>query len=318
MFASYSIRAKITAVVAFLLVMMTCMGLLAVRSMQAINANAVDIQSNWLPNVRVLGELQKNVIQYRSIARAYLLADTAADKEVVGKRYDGFHEANIQIRRNYEKQIRSPEERALYDEWSRQWDVSEKSTEQVMALSRKELGGVPHQAIELNERTVNPQAMKSDDVLKKMIDFNNGGADAAAKAGNETYGSAFMLVVIILGLATLVGIGIGFYLVRDVSRGIASIVTPMQALGNGDLTANVPHQGEATEIGSMASALQIFKDALIAKRSSDEAAELDAGAKIQRGLRVDSITRDFETMIGEIVDTGCRRRRPNWKRRRRP
>ena len=57
MLAKLSIRAKITAVVAVLLVAMTGMGLLAVRNMRAINANTVDITTSWLPSVRVLGDL---------------------------------------------------------------------------------------------------------------------------------------------------------------------------------------------------------------------------------------------------------------------
>ncbi len=56
MLAKYSIRAKIIAVVAFLLVAITGMGLLAVRNMRAINANTVDITTNWMPSVRVLGD----------------------------------------------------------------------------------------------------------------------------------------------------------------------------------------------------------------------------------------------------------------------
>jgi methyl-accepting chemotaxis protein len=111
------------------------------------------------------------------------------------------------------------------------------------------------------------------------------------------------MLAAILGAAVILGVAVGFYLVRDVSRGIASIVTPMQALGNGDLTAQIPHQGEATEIGSMADSLQVFKQALIAKKAADEAATLDAQAKIERGHRVDGITREFESMIGEIVET---------------
>jgi methyl-accepting chemotaxis protein len=92
-------------------------------------------------------------------------------------------------------------------------------------------------------------------------------------------------------------------LVRDVSAGIKSIVAPMQALGNGDLTAQIPHRGETTEIGSMADSLQVFKQALIAKQAADEAAAVDAQAKIERGRRVDGITSDFESMIGGIVAT---------------
>ena len=77
----------------------------------------------------------------------------------------------------------------------------------------------------------------------------------------------------------------------------------MQALGSGDLSAEVTRRGEKTEIGAMADALQVFKDALIAKKAADEAAARDAEAKIERGRRVDGITRDFEAMIGEIVET---------------
>jgi methyl-accepting chemotaxis protein len=77
----------------------------------------------------------------------------------------------------------------------------------------------------------------------------------------------------------------------------------MQALGHGELSVEVLHRGENTEIGVMADALQVFKDALMAKRAADEAAARDAEAKIERGRRVDSITRAFEAMIGEVVET---------------
>ncbi len=53
----------------------------------------------------------------------------------------------------------------------------------------------------------------------------------------------------------------------------------------------------------MADSLQVFKEALIAKKAADEAAARDAEAKIERGRRVDGITREFEAMIGEIVNT---------------
>jgi methyl-accepting chemotaxis protein len=112
-----------------------------------------------------------------------------------------------------------------------------------------------------------------------------------------------MLLAVILGTAIILGVGVSFYLVRDVSDGIASIVKPMQALGRGDLSVEIPHRGEKTEIGLMADALQVFKEALIAKKAADEAAARDAEAKIERGRRVDGITREFEHMIGEIVQT---------------
>jgi methyl-accepting chemotaxis protein len=303
MFAKYSIRAKIMAVVAFLLLAMTGMGLLAVRDMRAINANTVDITTNWLVAVRALGELRAGIITYRNVVREHMLAETLEEKDAAEKLLVSVEEGNAKIRQTYEATINSPQERALYNDWVQTWEDYKKGTQEVVALSRKSPGHFPHDAHELNTKTVNPIGIKADAILKKDIDLNNSGADKAGTDAADTYASAFAVLSAILGFAVVVGIAVGVYLIRDVSSGIASIVKPMQALGRGDLTAQVPHQGEKTEIGAMAGTLQVFKDALIAKKAADEAATLDAEAKIERGRRVDNITREFESMIGDIVNT---------------
>jgi len=303
MLASYSIRAKITAVVALLLVAMTGMGLLAIWNMRALNDRTMDIGTNWLPSIRVLGALKANTITYRTTVRAHILGETAADKDAMDKRLvTTVNEADA-LRKTYQALITTAEERALYQAWSQKWDDYMKGARQVVDLSRNSIGKSIHDAQTLNQTTVNDIGKQADAILEKDIELNDRGADTARLAAATTYDSAFLLIAIILGISIVVGVGVGIYLVRDVSNGIASIVEPMQALGQGDLAAQVPHRGEPTEIGSMADSLQLFKEALIAKKASDEAASVDAEAKIERGRRVDGITRDFESMIGEIVDT---------------
>jgi methyl-accepting chemotaxis protein len=303
MLSQFSIRSKIIAVVAFLLVALAGMGLLAVKNMRSINADLVDIATSWLPSIRVLGDLRAGVITYRNVIRQHMLSETMEGKLAMEKTLATVIESNTKIRAQYEPLITSPEERALYKQWSELWDKYNKGTEEVMALSRKEAGKFPKEAEDLNTKVVNKIGLEADEVLKKDIELNNTGADKAAQSAADAYASAFLMLSIILGAAIIIGVGVSFYLVRDISAGIASIVTPMQALGKGDLTAVVPHQGEKTEIGAMADTLQVFKDALIAKKAADEAAAVDAEAKIERGRRVDNITREFESMIGEIVNT---------------
>ncbi len=303
MLSKFSIRSKIIAVVALLLLALTGMGLLAVKNMRAINANTVDITTNWMPSVRVLGDLRAGVITYRNVIRQHMLSETMEEKLAMEKTLATVIESNMKIRAQYEPMITSPEERALYREWTDLWEKYKKGTEDVMALSRKEAGKFPKEAQDLNTKVVNKIGLEADAVLKKDIDLNNAGADKAAQDAADSYSTAFLLVAIILGTAVVAGAAISFVLVRDISSGINSIVKPMQALGQGDLTADVPHQGEKTEIGAMADTLQVFKDALIAKKAADEAAAADAEAKIERGRRVDNITQEFESMIGEIVNT---------------
>ncbi|WGR69100.1 MULTISPECIES: methyl-accepting chemotaxis protein [unclassified Bradyrhizobium] len=302
MFAKISIRAKIISVVALLLVAMTGMGLLAVMKMRSMNANTADITTSWMPSVRFLGDLRAGVITYRNVIREHMLAETLEEKLANEKTLATVVEANTKFRQKYEPMITSPDERALYNEWSKVWDEYKKGTQEVMALSRNEAGKVPHEAHELNVK-VNKIGLRADEILNKDIELNTKGGDQAAQDAADSYFSTFMLLSIILGTAVVVGIAVSFYLVHDVSSGINSITEPMQALGKGDLSAEVPHRGEKTEIGVMADVLQVFKEALIAKKEADEAAARDAEAKIERGRRVDNITREFESMIGEIVQT---------------
>jgi methyl-accepting chemotaxis protein len=299
MLAKYSIRAKITAVVAFLLIAMTAMGVLNIRQMYAINFSTVDIATSWLPSVRVLGELRAATITYRAIVRSHLLATDDAVRQTQEDLLAKWINNTDIARKAYEPLITSAEERALYDEFSASWAEYLAGVKEVLVLSRKS----EDKEARLLHAKASLAGVHADETLQKDVLLNNRGAEAAVKQAAESFDGAIKMVLASLLLAMIVGIGAAIVLVRDVSAGVKSIVAPMQALGDGDLTAQVPHQGETTEIGAMADSLQVFKQALIAKKAADEAAAVDAQAKIERGRRVDGITRDFEQMIGGIVAT---------------
>jgi methyl-accepting chemotaxis protein len=299
MFATISIRTKISAVVAILLLVMSCMGALAIRQMYSINAATVDIASNWLPSIRTLSELRSATIAYRGVIRSHLLADDDAGRKVQDASIARYTNQIANARKEYEPLITSPEERALYDEFARHWSAYVAELVPVLEGSRK---GADKAIRDLNLKATKT-GMLASAALEKDVELNNRGALLASDRATQDFSLAIKLLIGSVVFAIVVGIVAAVMLVRDVSRGINSIIVPMQALGNGDLAATVPHQGESTEIGKMADTLQVFKQALIDKKAADEAASREADVKIERGRRVDGITRDFETMIGQIVDT---------------
>jgi methyl-accepting chemotaxis protein len=269
-----------------------------------INSKTVEIQRSWLPSVRALGEMRTGSVNYRSVLRGHILSETAEAKASAEQRLQAQDDITTKTRQIYEKLITSGEERAIYNQWAQEWGAYMTVAKEVLAQSRATAAGVfPRESNNLNDGKAIPQGQKADALLTRLVNLNNAGADKAGTDAADDYNTAFATIAAILGISAILGIGIGIYLVRDVSAGIASIVKPMQALGTGDLTAIVPHQGMKTEIGTMGDALQVFKQALIDKRAADQAAAADAEAKIERGRRVDEITRNFETMIGEIVET---------------
>jgi methyl-accepting chemotaxis protein len=298
-----SIRFKILTVLSALVLSLAGVGAMSVVTMQNINAHTVEIAESWLPSVRALGSLRADINELRVVIRLHLMQETAEGKASAEKRMGPLLERIATTRKTYEPLISSPEERSLYEQWGQRWADYMNAVQELLALSRKSVGHFPADANEMLQTKVAKMAQAADPLLQKGIEINNQGAEMETKQAADSYRTIFRVLVGIIAASVLIAIGAAYYLVQDVSHGIASIIRPMQALGNGELTAEVPHRGEKTEIGSMAEALQIFKEALIAKRAADEAAARDAEAKIERARRVDAITRNFEAMIGEVVET---------------
>ena len=129
-------------------------------------------------------------------------------------------------------------------------------------------------------------------------------AEAADRASGARDGALMMLAVAVAVVMALLGVlaGVTLMLRRRVIAPLATLTDAVGELAAGRHEVTIPASGRDDEIGSMAGSLQVFKEALIAKKASDERAAAEAGAKIQRGQRVDRITSDFEAMIGEIVN----------------
>jgi methyl-accepting chemotaxis protein len=128
--------------------------------------------------------------------------------------------------------------------------------------------------------------------------------EAAERAGAARDSALIMLALAGLAVVALLGVlaAVTLMLRRRVIMPLATLTNAVGDLAAGRHDVTIPTIDRADEIGAMAGSLQVFKEALIAKKAADEAAAVEADAKIQRGQCVDKITRDFEAMVGEIVD----------------
>lgn len=298
MLARYSIRAKLIAIVAFLFMVIAIIGGLAFVQMRAINAAAQDIQTQWLPSVRWLGEMRVQSSRYRAVLRDHLIVSDAAaradvDKNLVARRAD-----YDKAWKSYQPLISSAQERDLTVELEKLWQTFIAGALQVQSFATR---GDLAAAKQVNADIVVPKGRAMDAAMAKLVELNDNGAAAAGKTADVTYSNAVSMMIAILAAAILLGLSAAIYLVRDIAQGIASILKPMGQLTRGELSVDIPHKGETTEIGRIASALHIFKDVLVAKQASDASVVADTTVKTARAERIGTATRAFETMIGELV-----------------
>jgi len=292
-----SISAKLFTIVSFLFLAIAVIGGFAFLQMRSINIAAQDIQAQWLPKVRWIGEMRVQSARYRAVLRDYLIVADAeradVDKNLAARKAD-FEKAA----KAYQSMASSAAERDLADELEKQWQAFLGAALDVQSLAAKgDLAG----AKGVNAGKVVPVGRAMDLTLAKLVDFNDKGAEVAGEGAEATYLSAIRLTAVILAVAIVLGLGAAIYMVRDIRRGIGSILKPMGQLTDGELTAEIPHRGETTEIGRIATALQIFKQALLAKKASDDAVDADRAVNAARAQRISTATGDFEAMIGELV-----------------
>jgi methyl-accepting chemotaxis protein len=142
--------------------------------------------------------------------------------------------------------------------------------------------------------------------LNSVLGLRDAALSFAHKANDVAIEQAQMRLIwalVALFVVLAASIAVVAAVMRQVVRPLVRLTGATLRLADRELDVAIPDGHRGDEIGTMAKALQIFKDALIAKKLADEAAARDAEAQIERGRRVNLITRNFETMVGEIVNT---------------
>ncbi len=127
---------------------------------------------------------------------------------------------------------------------------------------------------------------------------------ASMQTAAEHEKSAVTIIAITGTVAVVLGLLTAIFLARGITKPVTGMVTAMTELSSGQLEIEIPGQGRKDEIGSMAEAVQVFKEnALNVKRMEEEQEqqrlENEKRAKSDRLELADS----FENAVMGIVDS---------------
>jgi methyl-accepting chemotaxis protein len=146
----------------------------------------------------------------------------------------------------------------------------------------------------------------STPMLNNVLVLRDAALKSAHQAIDTAIGQSQMRLIGALAVLIFVALALAIVVVavlRQVIRPLVGLTGVTLRLAEGELDTDIPDGSRKDEIGAMARALNIFKDALIAKKAADETAARDARVQIERAKRLDGITRGFEAAIAEIVNT---------------
>jgi methyl-accepting chemotaxis protein len=293
-----SIRTKVIAAFALVLVVTCVLGAFALDWLETVDAGANDVTDNWLVATRALGSFATATMRFRQVEASVAIAPTpessAHEAEHLTK--DVLPQVQTALA-EYEPTIDSGAERALFEQVLPQWNAYYAMTGDYVALAQKNRAAAGKLYVGDMKKTFNA----FQDTLKQLIAFQVDGARRARGQIHATYAAAWNWIVGLLALATLFGLAAAGFIVTGVSSPIHRMTDIMARLARHDLGTMVDGTARKDEIGRMAQAVQVFKDGIIEADGLKAEQEAARRAAEDRARVLAEITNGFEAKVGEVV-----------------
>ena len=103
----------------------------------------------------------------------------------------------------------------------------------------------------------------------------------------------FALVLVVIGVVIIA---------RSIARPLSAITATIERVAEGAQDVEVPHVDRADEIGALARAIQIFKDAMDRNRNLNAQVSADTEAREARSRHIETSAEQFRQAIGAVLN----------------
>ncbi|ANL31512.1 methyl-accepting chemotaxis protein (plasmid) [Rhizobium phaseoli] len=244
---------------------------LAVDGLRNTNGSTEEIATRWLPSVRASQAINLNMTNLRLAYRDHVIAQSEAEKKT---REEAIAVAENAIRKSVDAYIplaSSDHERELIKTIKESVEGYIASSSQLLALSRANKTEEAGQYLGAGMRTYSD---KLKEATTSLVELDVSGSNKAADLSKETFASIEFYLLAAIGFAGLLVLGAVAFVLKSIANPITGITVAMRRLAEGDTGSEIPFADRADEVGSMAAAVEIFRQAAITnKRLALEAEE---------------------------------------------
>ena len=293
-----SIKSALTASFAALLTLSLAQGLVGLNKLDAISEKTSELLDTTIPSMNEANAINILVTRGRLWQFRYAAAATESLRAEALAKVDEFVRTRNEKIENYKSFVRTESERKIYA------DLVEKNS--ILNPTWKTLRDMPFGSrdsaiVHLNGEMYGPYRAVAD-ATRALVDLKlSEGKDAGREIRGEE-ASAVRTMLVTLCIAVLLALGAMAYSFFGVSRPITRMTERMRRLADGDTQTEVPYAQRSDEIGSMSSAVQVFRDNLLRARAlEDETVLARASAEEQRKAGMRQMADAFEQAIGGFV-----------------
>jgi signal transduction histidine kinase len=252
-----SIRAQLAWVFLFLFVLVVVLGSFSISRLSHFNRLSADIAELWLPNTRVLGDLNNFTSDFRAIEGSNLLSSDASELVATEKEMEQLDRSIAHAERGYEQLRHDAAENALYAQFQERWNEYRRIVNQMLALSRTNRTA---EAIAIYRSSSRAAYNAASDTLGHLTDRAVANAQEASERLATAYRQAVWLIGLAIVIAGLVVAGALFYISRSISAPLLELADRMHRLAVNDTDIDIRGTERHDEIGEMARAAVVFRN----------------------------------------------------------
>ncbi len=293
-----SVRVKILGSIFFVVIAMIVVGVLGVVSMRSINnSNSVIYDDNYKSTLAMqtinngLSDSRREVL---FIVQEHFSDDFKAHNDEINSIGKICDDAEA----DYEKLVSNDEDKKLFVGFQSAMENYRTERDVIVKLAKD---GKYEEAMEHFSNELDPIAVKAQEWVDILIDYNTKEAQISVDEADDTYQTSIMEVLAVVIIVSILSTLIGLFMASAIANPIKLAVAASSSIAQGTLTVVVEDKflKRKDEIGSLANGIKGMQDGLIETVNSikDSAADL--------GMQVDTTNQTLAELNDRISDTSA-------------
>jgi two-component system OmpR family sensor kinase len=309
-----SIRFHLASVFLFFFLLVVVLGWFSISRLNGFHRVSADIAERWLPNNRVLGDLNDSTSDFRAIEGSNLLSSDPSEITATEKQMEELDRSIAQAEREYELLRHDAAELALYAQFKERWNDYRKTVNQMLALSRTNR---KTEAIAIYKTASRTAYSAASDVLGQLTDRAVANAQEASGRLARAYWQALWLIGLAMAIAGVMVVAALYYISRSISAPLLQLADRMHRLAANDTGIDIAGTERRDEIGEMARAAVVFRNNAIELMRSQRVLAQQAAMleeQLAQEQRLALLQRNFVSMASHefrtpltIIDGHARR-----------
>lgn len=216
------------------------LGWFAMVQMSTIRQSEVAVETNWLPSMRVVGDIRENMLRIRTISLRMALDPDPKNIPTYRSQLDVRNQDLSKKLDTFASFVDTPEEKVLSDQFRATLGEYQKALDKSFVIAAQNDREALNKLLLVDMKTIVDGSGKQ---LADLADFYVQHVDAEGKAAEEQYDQSRNIVFVFVVLAGLGTIALALLLTRSIVRPLEVAVAAAENVANGDLTQRITVDG---------------------------------------------------------------------------